>query len=55
MPKSETLPRPAFRRSTNISVNGAVPAMQDYLVSPCALSAFARITARLYEIGRAHV
>lgn len=49
MPKSETLPRPAFRRSTNISVNGTGPAIQDYLVSPCALGAFERITARLYE------
>lgn len=49
MPRSETLPRPAFRRSTNISLISVAPAIQDYLVSPCALSAFERITARLYE------
>lgn len=38
-----------FRRATNISLNASSSTVPDYLVSPCALSAFQRITARIFE------
>jgi hypothetical protein len=39
----------AFRRATNISLNAASSTVSNYLVSPCAIGAFERITTRLFE------